>query len=59
MDTFGLGQFRCNLVQQIWAFVVQCVSPAGQHLFDIVLRSRPVDVESEFSEPLDLVGREP
>ena len=59
VDTLGPGQLRCNPVQQIGAFVVQCVSPAGQHLFDIVLCSRPVEVESEFSEPLDFVGREP
>jgi hypothetical protein len=33
--------------------------PSGQRLAEIVLRSRPVDIESESSEFLDLGGREP
>ena len=40
-------------------FIVQRIGPSGQCLVDVVLCSRPVEVETEFSEVLDFVGREP
>mgnify|MGYP007082288550 CR=1 FL=1 len=48
----------CDFFQQIRTFVDQCLCPTAQHFFNIVLCSRPVEVESEFSEILDFAGRE-
>ncbi|MCU7369998.1 hypothetical protein PEC18_03720 [Paucibacter sp. O1-1] len=54
-----MGKRGSNLVQQFRAFVGQRTSPLGKCLVEIVLRSRPTDVESEVSEFLDFGGREP
>jgi hypothetical protein len=59
VDAFGLRHSAAIFVQQIGTFIVQRIGPSGQCLFDVVLCSRPVEVETEFSEVLDFVGREP
>jgi hypothetical protein len=59
VDAPGLRHCRSDLFQQIGTFIVQRIGPSGQCLVDVVLCSRPVEVETEFSEVLDFVGREP
>jgi hypothetical protein len=40
-------------------FTIKRLRPCGQHLFNVVRRSRPHEVETEQSELLDFLGREP
>ena len=51
---------RCgDLVQQMRAISGERPDPTVQRLVDVVLCSRSLEVESDLSESLDFLGREP
>jgi hypothetical protein len=59
LDAVASRHLRDDPIQQSGTFVGKRFGPCGQRLFDIVLCSRPVEVETERSEFLDFVGGEP